>query len=682
MKFFLDKINLDAPSLTVAIPAHNEEGVIFRVLESLCLQQYNLCNIEKIIVYCDGCSDNTINEIKEFMEKSSIVSFYEGKERIGKTRMLNRIFSENESDFLLVLDADIGLDGKDFVQRFMRVVLNDSRNVMFAAHQIPLRPKNIIGRIFYSSFLMWDYVRLSLPNKDHVENFYGAATIYRKSFAEKIFIPKEITGMRTYLYLLAKNNGGFSYVGNASIKYWPPHTIKDFIKLTKRVYGSDLDKLEEIFGESSKNVYLIERNYKIKGIIKFAKKNPFYLLPALTVSFLLMYMTRRYQRNHRSESGLWEKVISTKKFIASLSKKNRIFFSNYDDLKNPWYSGGGALAIHEVAKRLAKYFDVTVITGKYPNSKNEFIDGVNYKRIGSSLLGPRIGQLIYSFVLLFYVKKEKFDLWFESFTPPFTTGLLPLFTEKPVIGVTHMLSGMDMYRKYKIPFYLFERFGFKFYNRFIVTSQSLMDEVAKYNKKSEIKIIPNGVDVHFDINKNEDKKYIIFIGRIEINQKGLDLLLEAFEKNYNFSNYQLLIAGSGSKKEESILKNIINKSSKSNSVKFLGRVEGDKKDKLLRDADFLVMPSRFESFSMVTLEAFSYGLPVVVFDLENLKWIPQECAIKVKPFDKVELARAIEKLIADPKLRREMGSRAWEFSKDFSWDSIGKKYLNYINDIL
>jgi len=63
--------------------------------------------------------------------------------------------------------------------------------------------------------------------------------------------------------------------------------------------------------------------------------------------------------------------------------KRRIIFSNYDDPKNPFYGGGGARAIHEVARRLAVRHDVKIITGSYPGSRDEMVDGVSYTRIGS-----------------------------------------------------------------------------------------------------------------------------------------------------------------------------------------------------------------------------------------------------------------------------------------------------------
>ena len=75
------------------------------------------------------------------------------------------------------------------------------------------------------------------------------------------------------------------------------------------------------------------------------------------------------------------------------NKKTSVIFSSYDDLHNPYYAGGGALAIREVAKRLVKKYNVTVITGKYPNSKDETIEGITYERVGTTHFGGKIGQL-------------------------------------------------------------------------------------------------------------------------------------------------------------------------------------------------------------------------------------------------------------------------------------------------
>src|SRR5258706_13574695 len=97
-----------------------------------------------------------------------------------------------------------------------------------------------------------------------------------------------------------------------------------------------------------------------------------------------------------------------------------IYFSSYDDINNPHYGGGGAVAVHEVAKRLAKVYEVRVLCWDYSGKKKEIIDGVTYERFGLPFLNPKVAMFVYQLSLPFIAKSKKFDLWFESFCPPFT----------------------------------------------------------------------------------------------------------------------------------------------------------------------------------------------------------------------------------------------------------------------
>ena len=301
-----------------------------------------------------------------------------------------------------------------------------------------------------------------------------------------------------------------------------------------------------------------------------------------------------------------------------IKEKPKIIFSNYDDLKNPDYGGGGAVAIHEIAKRLTNKFEVTVITGSYEGAAEELVDNVLYKRIKTHYFGAKIGQLIFHFLLPFYATYQKYDLWIESFTPPFSTSFLPIFTSKPVIGLVHMLSGEDMSRKYKIPFYLIEKIGLKTYGHFIVLNEETKAKIKNINRKSRIKIMPNGVHLPRML-KARDKKHILFIGRIEVNQKGLDLLLKAYSLISEKINYKLAIAGTGIDNELNKLKNMIASLNLKDRVEMLGRIKGAKKDDAFKKAAFVVMSSRFETFPLVALEALSYNLPIVSFNIGGLK---------------------------------------------------------------
>lgn len=360
-----------------------------------------------------------------------------------------------------------------------------------------------------------------------------------------------------------------------------------------------------------------------------------------------------------------------------IMKKQKIIISNYDDIKNPYYSGGGANAIHEVAKRLVDEHDVVVITGKFPGGSDEVIGGVVYKRVGLSFSGPKLSQLIFHFVLPFYAITQDFDLWIESFTPPFSTSFLPFFAKKPVIALVHMLTAEDMRRKYRLPFHLIENLGFSIYQRFIVMTQKTKEKIKLVNKDANIKVIPNGIYLPKK-KKRVSKEHILFVGRIEVNQKGLDLLLRAYKRVCSNKIPKLLIAGSGAQREVNLLSRFITDLNLESSVKYIGRVSGVKKSEIFEKALFVVIPSRFEEFSVVALEAVSYGLPIVSFNIEGLSWMPKECAIKVRPFDEKAFGDEILELTKNPKLRRKMGMRGKTLVKRFVWDKVYGDYLKFI----
>jgi glycosyltransferase involved in cell wall biosynthesis/LmbE family N-acetylglucosaminyl deacetylase len=366
-----------------------------------------------------------------------------------------------------------------------------------------------------------------------------------------------------------------------------------------------------------------------------------------------------------------------KKFL-----KTKIIISSYDDLKNPYYGGGGAYAVHKIAKRLASYrYQVKVITSKYPGSQDKVLDGVEYKRVGLSFAGPKLGQLIFHFLLPIYVLKEKYDIWVENFTPPFSTSFLPLFTNKPVVGLVHMLAGEDMTRKYKLPFHFLESFGLRTYKHFIVLTDEGKQKILKIKKDANIKIIPNGVDIP-DKSRRVKKEHVLFIGRIEINQKGLDLLLRAYKRVSKNNAEKLVIAGSGVKKEVTLLKKRIRELKLEDCVEYIGKVKGDKKIRLLKKAHLLVIPSRFETFSIAALEAFSFSLPIVCFDIAGLSWVPKECALKARPFSETALAKSISQLLNNERLRNKTGRCGQKIVKNYSWDKAYSKYDKFFKEII
>lgn len=357
--------------------------------------------------------------------------------------------------------------------------------------------------------------------------------------------------------------------------------------------------------------------------------------------------------------------------------KKTVVISSYDDAKNPFYAGGGATAVHQIAKRISPQYEVTVLTGNYKGAKNLTIDNVKYKRIGFSFFGPKLSQLVYSFLLPYYASTQKFDVWIENFTPPFSVSLLPIFTTKPVIGLVQMLTGSDMQRKYKLPFPVLERMGVRRYTQFVVLSQAFKKKLTTIHPKAQIAVIPVGVEKLPSV-KRQSYKQMMYMGRLEYNQKGLDLLLHAFALVAAVVPQDLVIAGSGSRNDLKHIKKTIRKLKLSQRVHLVGKVKGREKDHLLRTASLVVIPSRYDTFVTVALEALSYGKPIVGFDIDGLSWVPKSCIAKATPFDISSLAKNMILVAEDPTFRKKAEYEGPRIAEKHLWDRIISQYLNVI----
>jgi phosphatidyl-myo-inositol alpha-mannosyltransferase len=363
--------------------------------------------------------------------------------------------------------------------------------------------------------------------------------------------------------------------------------------------------------------------------------------------------------------------------------KPSIIISNFDDINNPHYAGGGAYSIHEVAKRLVNKYSLTVITSNYPLAVNTTIDGVKYIHIGPKNIGPKLGQILFQCILLLYTRKLTYDIWIENLTPPFSASLLPLFTKKPIIGLVHMLSCSDMQRKYLLPFTVIEKFALHLYNNFIVLTEHSASELHRIVPKAHITIIPNGITpLNIHTHRSSNPKYLLFLGRIEINQKGLDLLLNAFKQISIKHNIHLIIAGNGAPSEIQKITMLIRSLGLQKSTTLIGRIASTEKTMYISKASAIIVPSRFETFSMTSLEALAYGVPLVTYHIQGLKWIPSNCRIIARKMNSKCLETAIHTLLINTIIRKDVRTNGLKFAKLYAWKSIVDKYDSYIQQIL
>lgn len=353
-----------------------------------------------------------------------------------------------------------------------------------------------------------------------------------------------------------------------------------------------------------------------------------------------------------------------------------VVISSFDSPGNPHYNGGGAVVVDMLARSLARDFRVTIVTvGRQRREvmRNE----VRYVELPLGWAGPRGGQLLFHLVLPFAARRIRHHLWIESFTPPFSTSFLPVFSPARVAGFAQTLSGAEMWTRYRLPFFLIERLGLRFYRDVIVVNPADGARVRHCNPSAVVQVIPNCIDLpEQDQGLPGRGEHILYLGRIDLQVKGLDLLLAAYERSG--VDIPLLLAGTGTPGEERKLARLLEATAR--DVRWVGYVTGDRKQQLLRASAVVVLPSRHESFGIAALEGMSYCKPVIHFDLPTLRWMDGD--VRVAPFDVSAFAAAIRELAGDEETRRKLGLEARAAAQRYGREETAKRYLSLVGRLL
>jgi glycogen(starch) synthase len=200
-----------------------------------------------------------------------------------------------------------------------------------------------------------------------------------------------------------------------------------------------------------------------------------------------------------------------------------------------------------------------------------------------------------------------------------------------------------------------------------------------------VAVIPNGVDPS-ELQPSGDlqalrrefaqqhEKLVLLVGRL-VYEKGFQLALDALpEVIERVGNVRFLVAGSGTHEAE--LKAQAERLGLMEHGTFLGWIGDDVLHSLYRIADLCVVPSIYEPFGLVALEAMASGCPCIVADTGGLREVvPQgeRVGLRFNGGDAEHLGVMIERLLVDEQLRDRLVTEASEHVLRFDWDDIAQR---------
>ncbi len=218
----------------------------------------------------------------------------------------------------------------------------------------------------------------------------------------------------------------------------------------------------------------------------------------------------------------------------------------------------------------------------------------------------------------------------------------------------------------------------------------------------KVVIIPPGVDLsHFyPIPVDEAREFIgvqpcdrvlLFVGRIEP-LKGIDILLEALSilRRQNITVCLTVIGGDPTVNDETQYSEMAHLQAlraqygMNDLVAFIGQRSQDSLPYYYSAAEAVVVPSHYESFGMVALEAMACGTPVVASQVGGLAFLVQDgqTGFTVPVDDPQALADRLAELLNDHELRQRMGVQAAEFARQYSWEKIAGRIVSVYDQVL
>ncbi len=228
-------------------------------------------------------------------------------------------------------------------------------------------------------------------------------------------------------------------------------------------------------------------------------------------------------------------------------------------------------------------------------------------------------------------------------------------------------------------------------SRVVATSPQEREHMRSLvSTRGNIDIIPCGTRIHHfgTVTQEEarhtlgitpEEKVVLYVGRFDP-RKGIETLVRAVHQCRTRKTEKVrLIIGGGSRpghsdgNERDRIESIVAELGIANITQFAGRLSQDDLPTYYAAADVCVVPSHYEPFGLVTIEAMACGTPVVGSDVGGLQFtvVPEKTGLLAPPKDEAAFAAAIDRILLNPEWRNQLGQAARRrVETTFSWDGV------------
>ncbi len=295
-------------TVTIGIPAHNEEANIGKLLVSLLSQRQIGWKLDKIIVVSDASTDKTSVLVKHFNDRR--IKLIDDGRRLGKPGRINQLFNQETSDVVVIIDADIMISSTSIISELIAPMKHSSKVQLVSGNASPAKPTTFAQKVGYAGVMIWYLARKLAPQSDM---YFCEGPI--RAFGKKLY--KDMTfplasADDAFAYIYAKKRGfQFHYAEKAAIYFKLPATYLDYTKQYSRILQSS-DIQENNFDKMAvETYYTVSRKIKLRSLAIKLVRDPFW-----TSCYLLFILRPKIEKVFRryKDQAAWDIVRSTKNY--------------------------------------------------------------------------------------------------------------------------------------------------------------------------------------------------------------------------------------------------------------------------------------------------------------------------------------------------------------------------------
>ena len=219
----------------------------------------------------------------------------------------------------------------------------------------------------------------------------------------------------------------------------------------------------------------------------------------------------------------------------------------------------------------------------------------------------------------------------------------------------------------------------------IVLTPRLAELIRADGRAGPIHVVPSGItpagpvgDGDEDLLTGIPRPRVVFLGRLHA-QKQVDTLVRAARE---LPDTQVVLVGDGP--ERARLQRLARRLGVQARVRFLGFVPHERVAGLLRGADALALPSRYEELGTALLEGMQAGLPIVASATGGISQVVDDgrTGLLVPPGDPSALAAALRRVLTDPILATRLGNAAQRAAARYDWTDLADRVLAIYDSVL